>query len=106
MIVSECLKACIIVLKTMGQEDPDGVISIGGEQLSYKETRMELKKLLGWVYKDLDTRDIQKITRCERCAYYKRFRKKGSKEVVYVCTRIKERRNKDYFCADAIPKED
>lgn len=59
-------------------------------------------KLKSWVYPQLITDDMQLVTRCKRCRYYKRYKKKDNPKAVpfYACSRTKIKRDPDFFCKE------
>lgn len=100
MNLRECLIACIGELKRLQINSPKKKIRVGQLEVSYQTMIDELKKVLEWVYPKFFTSDIQKVVRCCKCKHYKRYRKKGSKQVSYRCSLTMKCRGKDYFCAD------
>lgn len=67
----------------------------------------ELRKLKGWAYPQLTTEDMVKVTRCKRCQYYKKYKKKGDRKSlpVWACSIDKVKRDPEFYCASAIEKE-
>lgn len=62
----------------------------------------ELIRLKGWAYPHLTTDDIVRVVRCERCAYYKKCRKKGDIKAVpfYMCSITKTKRPPEFYCKE------
>lgn len=74
--------------------------------MTLKEISVELSKFLQWVYPKLDTCNIKKIVFCERCKYYKKYRKKGTAVTRYLCSLDKSAKQSDFYCADGIEREE
>lgn len=109
MNLLSCINICINALKKMEKGNPKGTLRIEGEgTVTYRMAVSELEKTAKWVYRDLQTENIQIVTHCKDCAHYKRYRKKGSLKPVVkcLCELDKAERKPDFFCASGIDKEE
>lgn len=104
MKVSRMYLATIEILK---QQPSTKKVEIDGETVSVKELITALSKMMGWLYKELTTDDLEKITRCCDCRYYKKYKKKGALKsaTFYACYWDKVRRRPDFYCKDGEPRE-
>lgn len=66
----------------------------------------ELTKLKGWAYPELTTEDFVKVTRCKRCKFYKKYKKKGDRKSVpfYACSLNMIKRPEDFYCREGKEK--
>lgn len=66
----------------------------------------ELSKLCGWAYPQLTTEDIQKVVRCKKCRYYKKYKKKNDRKSApfYACSLNMIKRPEDFYCAEGREK--
>lgn len=69
---------------------------------THKDLILAWKKLKSWIYPQLTTDDMQLITRCKYCVYYKKYKKKDNPKVApfWACSRTKLKRDPDFFCKD------
>lgn len=90
------------------KENPAGKIKASGESVLYSDAAKELRKVASFVYPCLDTKDVCQIVRCEKCKYYKKYRKKGSiKRIVKcLCSIDKIEREPDFYCKNGVEKDD
>lgn len=66
----------------------------------------ELTRLKGWAYPELTTEDFVKVTRCKRCKFYKRYKKKGDRKSApfYACSLSMIKRPEDFYCGEGKEK--
>lgn len=102
MKVSRMYLATIEILK---QQPSTKTVIIEGETVSVKELVSALSKMMGWLYKELTTDDLEKVTRCCECRYYKKYKKKGAMKgtAFYACSQDMNKRRPDFFCKDGEP---
>lgn len=113
MNAKHILQICIKTLKQIQKENPNKVFKVQGygancdSKVQVSEVIDEAEKLYNWCYHGLDATDLQKVTRCKDCEYYKRFKKKTAykPQVKYLCTLDKKERGPEFYCANAIEKE-
>lgn len=105
MKMSEVFTTVIRILKEYSKEHPDDTFEVDGKTVKVRDLVAALNKLLGWLYKDLTTESIERITRCYDCKYYKKYRKKGAVKgnTFYACSIDKKKRRPDFFCKDGEP---
>lgn len=106
MKISEMFNTTIDILKRYDKEHPNVTFGVEGNPVKIKDIIVSMNKLLGWLYKDLTTDNIEKITRCYDCRYYKKYKKKGALKSApfYACSQDKKRRRPDFFCKDGEPR--
>lgn len=107
MKISDMYLTTIKVLQLYDKEHPGKTFKLDEGTTTVKDLIAGHKKLLGWLYKDLTTECIQKVTRCYDCRYYKKYKKKGAAKGVpfYACSIDKNKRRPDFFCKDGEPRE-
>ena len=107
MKVSLMYQTTIDILRLYNKEHPDRKFQIDGDTVEVKEIAAQMKKLMGWLYKDLTTDNIEKITRCYDCKNYKKYRKRDSIKngTFYACSLDHSKRRPDFFCKDGEPRE-
>lgn len=107
MKVSEMYLTTIEILKLYTKEHPDRKFQVGDDTVEVKDIIAQTKKLMGWLYKDLTTDNIEKITRCYDCRYYKKYKKKGALKgtAFYACSLDRAKRRPDFFCKDGEPRD-
>ena len=106
MKVSEMFTTIVSILGKYDKEHPKETFEIDGSIVKVKDIVTAMNKLLGWLYKDLTTDNIEKITRCYDCKYYKKYRKKGDMKSAcfYACSQDKKHRRPDFYCKDGEPR--
>lgn len=87
---------------------PNGVIEVFGERVTYGTAAAELRRVVAFVYPEMNTKDIQQIVRCKDCRYCRRYRSKKNPKapVKRVCSIDGQERRPDFFCANGDSKED
>lgn len=62
----------------------------------------DLIRLKGWTYPHLTTDDIVRVVRCQKCKFYKKYKKKDDRKSppFYACSLTKTKRNPDFYCKD------
>lgn len=91
------LKACKHVLQKQYEAKPNGGIIIDGHKLTYGAILEGLEKLNRWVYPELESESLVKVTCCKDCQYWQ---KKNS-----MCLKTELKRNEQFFCKDGEPKQ-
>lgn len=106
MKISEVFTTTIGILKQYDTEHPRATFEVDGNVVKVKDLVASLNKLLKWLYKDLTTDNIEKITRCYDCRYYKKYKRKGASKgpAFYACSLDKAKRRPDFFCKDGEPR--
>lgn len=99
------MKVSLMYLSTieaLKQMPKNKKIIVKDESVSVTQLINELTKMMGWLYKDLNTDDIEKVVRCYNCKYYRKYKKKRSlkSETFYACSLDKAKRRPDFFCKD------
>lgn len=89
-------------IEALKQMPKNRKITVKDESVSVTQLINGLTKMMGWLYKDLTTDDIEKVVRCYDCKYYRKYKKKGSlkSETFYACYWDKAKRRPDFFCKD------
>ena len=66
----------------------------------------ELLHLKGWAYPELTTEDFVKVTRCKRCKFYRKYKKKGDRKSApfYACSLNMIKRPEDFYCGEGKEK--
>ena len=107
MKISDMYLTTIKVLQIYDKEHPNKTFKVGENTTTVKDLIDGHKKLMGWLYKDLTTECIQKVTRCYDCKYYKKYKKKGALKgtTFFACSIDKNKRRPDFFCKDGEPRE-
>lgn len=96
-----------IAIKTLEELPAKSLKSKSGQRVNTHEVAAILRTVLHWCHPELTTQDIQKVTRCENCEHYHRYKKKDESfrpQVVYMCSLTKTRRSPDFFCRDGVEK--
>lgn len=106
MKISSAFLTTIDILKEYDKEHPKTVFDVDDNTVKVKDLVASLTKLLGWLYKDLTDENIEKITRCYDCRYYKKYKKKGAVKgaTFYACSIDKVKRRPDFYCKDGEPR--
>ena len=106
MRISSVFTTTIDILKKYDKEHPRAVFDVDDNTVKVKDLMASLNKLLGWLYKDLTDENIEKVTRCYDCQYYKKYKKKGTMKgaTFYACRLDKAKRRPDFYCKDGEPK--
>ena len=63
-------------IEALKQMPKNKKIIVKDESVSVTQLINELTKMMGWLYKDLNTDDIEKVVRCYNCKYYRKYKKK------------------------------
>ena len=92
MKVSRMYLATIEILK---QQPSTKTVKVEGESVSVKELIAALSKMMGWLYKELTTDDLEKVTRCCDCKNYKKE----------FCAITGFMLPDNYFCGSAEPRK-
>ena len=102
MKISVMFATVIDILKLYDKEHPRATFDVDGNIVKIKDLVNSMTKLLGWLYKDLTDENIEKVTRCYECRYYKKYRKRGAIKgaTFYACSLDKAKRRPDYYCKD------
>jgi len=102
MKISVMFATVIDILKSYDKEHPRATFDVDGNVVKIKDLVNSMTKLLGWLYKDLTDENIEKVTRCYECRYYKKYRKRGAIKgaTFYACSLDKAKRRPDYYCKD------
>lgn len=83
------------------ESNPKGTIEVFGERVSYSLAAAELRKVVAWVYSELDTGDVQQVIRCKNCANYRKYRSRKNPRAPgrWLCKLDKVEREPEFFCA-------
>jgi len=106
MKMSDVFTSTISILKRYSKEYPEYTFEVEGKTVKIKDLVAALTKLLGWLYKDLTTETIERITRCYDCQYYKKYKKRGALkgQSFYACSIDRVKHRPDFYCANGEPK--
>lgn len=106
MKISSVFITTIDILKKYDKEHPRVTFDVDENVVKIKDIVAALNKLLNWLYKDLNTESIEKVTRCYDCRYYKKYKKKGAVKgaTFYACSWDKVKRRPDFYCKSGEPK--
>lgn len=82
-------------------KNPSGTIEVFGIRVGYGAAAKELRRVVAWVYPELNTSEVQKVTRCKNCKNYKRYRNKKNPRaaVKRLCSLDRVERGPEFFCA-------
>lgn len=106
MKVSSVFTTTIDILKRYDKEHPRAVFDVDDNTVKVKDIIAALNKLVGWLYKDLTTDNIERVVRCYDCEYYKKYKKKGAIKggTFHACSKDKAKRRPDFYCKDGEPR--
>lgn len=96
-------RLAVKLLRGLAKENPGkSFTNSAGEKATISDVADELDKVSKWLYKDFHTEDIDKVVRCKKCKYYKKYRKKGSIKDLpfYACSKDRKKRDPMFFCKD------
>ena len=101
MKATDMYKVTLQVLRKQLKETPDKIFTgPSGEKVSLKDVYSYLKQISAWVYPELSTDDVSRVTRCKKCKHYKKYRKKGSanRATFMACELDKQLKDPLFFC--------
>lgn len=87
----------------MAKENPGkSFTNSSGEKATIEEIADNLDRVSKWLYKDFHADDVAKVVRCERCKYYKKYRKKGVRKAstFRACSKDMRKHDPMFFCRD------
>lgn len=96
-------KLAVKLLKKMAKETPGkSFTNSAGEKVTIEEIADALDKVSKWLYKDFHTEDIDKVVRCKKCKFYKKYKKRGEfkPKAFMACSKDMKRRDSMFFCKD------
>ncbi len=95
-----------IAIKTLEEMPSKSLKSKSGQRVTTHEVAAILRTVLHWCHPELTSQDIQKVTRCEKCKHYHRYKQKNAfkPQVIYMCSKDRTRRSPDFFCKDGVEK--
>lgn len=96
-------RLAVKLLKKAAKENPGKVfVNSAGEKVTIEEIADGLDKISKWLYKDFHTEDIDKVVRCKKCKFYRRYKKKGAFKAVafYACSKDMQKRDPMFFCKE------
>jgi hypothetical protein len=96
-------RLAVKLLRKMAKENPGkSFTNSAGEKATIDDVANELDKVSKWLYKDFHTEDIDKVVRCKKCKYYKKYKKKGAfkAQVFQACSKDMKKRDPMFFCKD------
>lgn len=98
-------KGVISHLKTLPKEKK---LASDGVKFSVGKAIEVLELMANWLYKDMRTGDVRRVTTCRNCQNYKRYKRKNDIKGVpfYACSIDRVRREPDFFCANGMEKID
>ena len=99
MRISELIDKVVTLLNLVAAKSPKNAVE--AELLA-----KELLHLKGWAYPELTTEDFVKVTRCKRCKFYRKYKKKGDRKSVpfYACSLNMIKRPEDFYCGEGKEK--
>lgn len=100
-------RLAVKLLRKMAKENPGkSFTNSEGERATIDDVADELDKVSKWLYKDFHTEDIDRVIRCKKCRYYKKYKKKGAikASVFWACSRDMQKRDPMFFCKDGEEK--
>lgn len=103
MRMIDVYRLAVKLLKKMAKENPGkSFINSAGEKATIEEVADALDKVSKWLYKDFHTEDIDKVVRCKRCRFYKKYKKQGEfkPKVFMACSKDMKRHDSMFFCKD------
>lgn len=108
MNLKAALEAAAQAYEKRAERNPNGEIEVFGSRVSYGKAASEIRRVVCFVYPELETGNVQKVVRCKNCKYYKRYKKKGQVKptVKFLCSIDKRERSPGFYCADGIEKEE
>lgn len=96
-------RLAVKLLRKMAKETPGkSFTNSAGETATIEDIADALDKMSKWLYKDFHTEDIDRVVRCKKCKFYKKYKKKGSfkAQVFQACSKDMKRRDPMFFCKD------
>lgn len=107
MRMIDVYRLTIKLLKKMAKENPGkSFTNSSGEKATIEEIAYALDKVSKWLYKDFHTEDVDRVVRCKRCKFYKKYRKKNGfkSQVFQACSKDMKNRDPMFFCRDGEEK--
>lgn len=96
-------RLAVKLLRRMAKENPSkSFTNSAGEKATIGDIADDLDKVSKWLYKDFHIEDIDKVVRCQKCKFYKKYRKKGAfkPQVFQACSKDMKKRDPMFFCKD------
>lgn len=102
MNLKATLEAAAQVYTKKAKANPNGSVEVFGERVPYATAASELRKVVAYVYPELNTSNVQQVVRCKDCKHYKRYRSKKNPRAPgrWLCALDKKERVSEFFCAD------
>lgn len=107
--LSDTYKLAVKLLKRQAKECNRTFTSPEGEKITISDIAHRLETVQKWIYPKIYNEEIRRVVYCEKCKFYKKFRKKGSKPksgVFFACAKDMKRRDPMFYCAEGDPKDD
>lgn len=99
----DLMRLAVKLLKKIEKEAPQkSFTNASGEKATLSDVIGSLERLVKWMYPELSPEDIEKVVRCKRCRFYKRYKKKGSLkgQTFRACSKDMQKRDPMFFCKD------
>lgn len=96
-------RLAVKLLRKMAKENPGKSFrNSAGEKVTVEDIADSLDKISKWLYKDFHTEDIEKVVRCQKCKFYKKYKKKDTfkPQVFQACSKDMKQRDPMFFCKD------
>lgn len=104
---ADIYRLAVKLLRNMAKENPGkSFTNSAGEKATIDDIANELDKVSKWLYKDFYTEDIDKVVRCKKCKYYKKYKKKDDRKSppFWACRLTKIKRDPEFYCKEGIEK--
>lgn len=100
-------RLAVKLLRKMAKENPGkSFTNSAGEKATIGDIADALDNVSKWLYKDFHTEDIDKVVRCKKCKFYKKYKKKGvfKPQVFQACSKNMKEHDPMFFCKDGEEK--
>lgn len=108
MNLKSALELAAAAYEKRAETKPNGTIEVFGERVPYAVAAKELRKVVAYVYSELDTGSIQQVVRCKRCKHFKRYKSKKNPRAPgrWLCSLDKTAHEPGFFCASGEERDE
>lgn len=99
MNLKAVLEAAAQAYEKRAERNPNGEIEVFGSRVSYGKAASEIRRVVSFVYPELETGNVQKVVQCKNCKHYRKFKNKKTRQVKYLCELDKLHKDPDFYCA-------
>ena len=107
MRIKHAFGLAIKVLKQEAKVNPGkSYTNSQGEKATIEEVITAIKRLSAWVWPDLASEELVRVTRCKNCIHFKTYRKKDDYKALpfKACSSNRNQRDPEFFCKNGEPK--